>query len=249
MLNAKLFLVLAISSLMVSCHNNKVLFQTVPENLNVEIPEAVIQIGDILDINITSLNSQSTSIFSPTSLGKIGTIRNLEARKLDGYVVDQSGYIDIPIIGRLHVSAMSCSLLADSIKTKSKEYVLNPNVRVKVLNFRVSVLGEVNSPGSYDVINQKISLLELLSKAGGLSKAADASRVMILRDFNEKVETRYIDLTTLEFINSDFYYLRQNDEIYVLPDRLSQILDYGSLRYMGWGVTTSLVAILNYINS
>ena len=114
---------------MVSCHNNKVLFKTVPENLNVEIPEAVIQIGDILDINITSLNSQSTSIFSPTSLGKIGTIRNLEARKLDGYVVDQSGYIDIPIIGRLHVSAMSCSLLADSIKTKSKEYVLNPNVR------------------------------------------------------------------------------------------------------------------------
>jgi polysaccharide export outer membrane protein len=92
-------------------------------------------------------------------------------------------------------------------------------------------------------------LLELISKAGGLSKAADASRVMILRDFNEKVETRYIDLTTLEFINSDFYYLRQNDEIYVLPDRLSQILDYGSLRYMGWGVTTSLVAILNYINS
>ena len=121
-----------------------------------------------------------------------------------------------------------------------------PNVRVKVLNFRVSVLGEVNSPGTYDVINQKISLLELISRSGGLSKAANASRVMILRDFNEKVETRYIDLTTLEFVNSEFYYLRQNDEVYVLPDRLSQILDYGAFRYMGWGLTASFVAILNY---
>ena len=169
---------------MVSCQGNKVLFTDVPEKLYVEIPEAVIQVGDILDINITSLNSQSTSIFSPTSLGKIGTIRNLEARKLDGYMVDRLGYIDIPIIGKIHVAAMSCSSISDSIKSKSREYVLNPNVRVKVLNFRVSVLGEVNSPGTYDVINQKISLLELISRSGGLSKAADASRVMIIRDFN-----------------------------------------------------------------
>ena len=248
MLNRKQYFVVAIASLMVSCHCNKVLFKDVPEQLHVEIPEAVIQVGDILDINITSLNSQSTSIFSPTSLGKIGTIRNLEARKLDGYIVDRLGYIDIPIIGKLHVAARSCSSISDSIKTKSKEYVLNPNVRVKVLNFRVSVLGEVNSPGTYDVINQKISLLELISRSGGLSKAANASRVMILRDFNEKVETRYIDLTTLEFVNSEFYYLRQNDEVYVLPDRLSQILDYGAFRYMGWGLTASVVAILNYIN-
>ena len=248
MLNVKQYFFVAIASLMVSCHGNKVLFTDVPEQLHVEIPEAVIQVGDILDINITSLNSQSTSIFAPTSLGKIGTIRNLEARKLDGYTVDLLGYIDIPIIGKIHVAAMSCSSIRDSIKTKSKEYVLNPNVRVKVLNFRVSVLGEVNSPGTYDVINQKISLLELISRSGGLSKAADASRVMILRDFNEEVETRYIDLTTLEFVNSEFYYLRQNDEVYVLPDRLSQILDYGAFRYMGWGFTASVVAILNYIN-
>ena len=143
---------------------------------------------------------------------------------------------------------MSCSSISDSIKSKSREYVLNPNVRVKVLNFRVSVLGEVNSPGTYDVINQKISLLELISRSGGLSKAADASRVMIIRDFNEKVETRYIDLTTLEFVNSEFYYLRQNDEVYVLPDRLSQIFDYSAFRYMGWGFTASVIAILNYIN-
>ena len=83
MLSRKQYFFVAIASLMVSCHNNKVLFTDVPEKLYVEIPEAVIQVGDILDVNITSLNSQSTSIFSPTSLGKIGTIRNLEARKLD----------------------------------------------------------------------------------------------------------------------------------------------------------------------
>ena len=88
MLTREQYFFVVIASLMVSCQGNKVLFTDVPEKLYVEIPEAVIQVGDILDVNITSLNSQSTSIFSPTSLGKIGTIRNLEARKLDGYMVD-----------------------------------------------------------------------------------------------------------------------------------------------------------------
>ncbi|MDB3991518.1 polysaccharide biosynthesis/export family protein [Schleiferiaceae bacterium] len=231
-----------------SCSNNKVLFKNVPEHLNVEIPEAVIQVGDILDVNITSLNSQSTSIFSPTSLGKVGTIRNLEARKLDGFLVDRLGYIDIPIIGKIKATTLTCSSLRDSIKSKSKEYVLNPNVRVMILNFRVSVMGEVKSPGTFDVVNQKMSLLELISNAGGLTNSANPSRVMIIRDFNNSVETQYIDLTSLEFINSEYYYLKQNDEIYILPDKLSQVFDYGNLRYFNGLLAATLVAIINLMN-
>ena len=85
-MNLKKYIYLILLFLLVaSCSNSKVLFRNIPENIKVKIPEAVITYGDLIDVNISSLNNQSTSIFSPTTLGKIGTIRNAEARKLDGY--------------------------------------------------------------------------------------------------------------------------------------------------------------------
>ena len=132
--------------LVLSCSSRKVLFRNIPENIKVKIPEAVITYGDLIDINISSLNNQSTSIFSPTTLSKIGTIRNAEARKLDGYLVDGMGEIDLPILGKIKALGLTCSSLSESIKLKLKEYVQNPNVRTKILNFRVSILGEVAKP-------------------------------------------------------------------------------------------------------
>ena len=89
-MNLKKYIYLILLFLLVaSCSNSKVLFRNIPENIKVKIPEAVITYGDLIDVNISSLNNQSTSIFSPTTLGKIGTIRNAEARKLDGvYSID-----------------------------------------------------------------------------------------------------------------------------------------------------------------
>ena len=125
---------------LVSCSSNKILFKDIPEKTSIKIPEAVITYGDLIDVNISSLNNQSTSIFSAQqSMDKIGTIRNSEARKLDGYLVDSSGNIDIPILGIVKASGMTCSSLSKSIKKDIKKYVLNPNVRIKILNFRVSI--------------------------------------------------------------------------------------------------------------
>ena len=140
-MNLKKYIYLILLFLLVaSCSNSKVLFRNIPENIKVKIPEAVITYGDLIDVNISSLNNQSTSIFSPTTLGKIGTIRNAEARKLDGYLVDGMGNIDLPILGKIKALGLTCSSLSESIKLKLKEYVQNPNVRTKILNFRVSIL-------------------------------------------------------------------------------------------------------------
>ena len=107
---------------------------------------------------------------------------------------------------------------------------LNPTVRTKILNFRVSILGEVNNPGTYNVINQNISLTELISKAGGFTNSANPSKILIIRDANNEVETHYVDLTNYEFIYSEYYYLKQNDEVYVKPDKASLAFDFGILR-------------------
>ena len=228
-----------------SCSNSKVLFRNIPENIKVKIPEAVITYGDLIDVNISSLNNQSTSIFSPTTLGKIGTIRNAEARKLDGYLVDGMGNIDLPILGKIKALGLTCSSLSESIKLKLKEYVQNPNVRTKILNFRVSILGEVAKPGTFEVINQSISFTELISRAGDFNKNADPTKVMIIRSSNDEIETRYLDLTSHEFLNSEYYFLKQNDKIYVRPDNASLAFDFGFLRNAGaLSLLTSIIILI-----
>ena len=193
------------------------------------MPEAIITNGDILDINISSLNRESTLIFSQNS-NKNNWSQNLETRIIDGYLVDSSGNIEMPIVGSIKASGLTCFEFSELLKISLKEYVLNPTVRTKILNFRVSILGEVNNPGTFSVINQNISLTELISKAGGFTNSANPSKILIIRDANNEVETHYVDLTNYEFIYSEYYYLKQNDEVYVKPDKASLAFDFGILR-------------------
>lgn len=218
--------------LFASCSNNKLLFKNIPENLSIAMPDAIITNGDILDINIASLNRESTLIFSQNSNNNNWSY-NLETRIIDGYLVDSSGYIEMPIVGSIKASGLTCFEFSEFLKISLKEYVLNPSVRTKILNFRVSILGEVNRPGTFNVINQNISLTELISTAGGFTNNANPSKILIIRDANNEIETRYVDLTSYEFINSEYYFLKQNDEVYVKPDKASLAFDFGILRNIG----------------
>ena len=126
-----------------------------------------------------------------------------------------------------------------------KEYTQNPNVRTKILNFRVSILGEVARPGTFEVINQNISFTELISRAGDFKKNADPTKVMIIRNSNNEIETHYVDLTSQEFFTSAYYFLKQNDKIYVRPDKASLAFDFGILRNAGvLSLLTSIVVLI-----
>ena len=232
--------------LVISCSSNKILFKDIPENISIKVPEAVITYGDLIDVKISSLTNQSTSIFSPIAMDKIGTIRDAEARKLDAYLVDSSGNIDIPYIGKIKAYGLTCSSLSDSIKNKLLEFVKTPSVSTKILNFRVSILGQVASPGTFDVIDQNMSFTELISRAGDFSKNADPSNVMIIRNINNKITTAYIDLTSFEFFNSEYYFLKQNDKVYVRPDNASLAFDFGFLRNAGaLSLLTSIIILIS----
>ena len=220
-------------SLIVSCTSEKILFKNIPENISIKVPEAVITYGDLIDVKISSLTNQSTSIFSPIAMDKIGTIRDAEARKLDAYLVDSSGEIDITYIGKIKAYGLTCSALSDSIKNKLLEFVKTPSVSTKILNFRVSILGEVAKPGTFNVIDQNMSFTELISRAGDFSKNADPTNVMIIRNVNNVITTKYVDLTTFDFFKSEYYFLKQNDKVYVRPDNASLAFDFGFLRNAG----------------
>jgi polysaccharide export outer membrane protein len=246
-LHSKNYIILMFSFILViSCSSNKILFKDIPENISIQVPEAVITYGDLIDVKISSLTNQSTSIFSPIAMDKIGTIRDAEARKLDAYLVDSSGNIDITYIGKIKAYGLTCSSLSDSIKNKLLEFVKTPSVSTKILNFRVSILGQVASPGTFNVIDQNMSFTELISRAGDFSKNADPTNVMIIRNVNNKITTAYIDLTSFEFFNSEYYFLKQNDKVYVRPDNASLAFDFGFLRNAGaLSLLTSIIILIS----
>ena len=148
----------------------------------------------------------------------------------------------MPIIGKLKVKGLTCSFLSESIKIKLEEFIKTPFVRSKIINFRVSILGEVNSPGAYDVLNQSITLPELISIAGGLKNSADRKKIMIVRNSENKIYREFIDFTSYEFFKSNYYYLQQNDQIFVSPNQSSLYLEYGILKNAG--VLSLLTSIL-----
>jgi polysaccharide export outer membrane protein len=159
--------------------------------------------------------------------------------------VDSSGNIDIPYIGIIKAYGLTCTSLSDSIKNKLLEYVKAPSVSTKILNFRVSILGEVANPGTFNVIDQNMTFIELISRAGDFNKNADPTKVMIIRSSNDEIETRFLDLTSHEFLNSEYYFLKQNDKIYVRPDNASLAFDFGILRNAGaLSLLTSIIILI-----
>ena len=173
-----------------------------------------IQPGDVLDIQIKALNPESVLVFQKQASQNNQQGQN---RTLDGYVVDNKGNINLPIIGSINTSNQNTQILAKEIQKALSPYVNNPTVNIRVLNFRVSVLGEVNNPGTFTVLEERVSLPQVLGLAGDLTINGDRT-ILLIRNENGKNSHHNIDLTSAEFMQSPFYFLKQNDIVYVRPN-------------------------------
>ena len=186
------------------------------ETLNNYLSPSV-QIGDILDINIKALDNESVSMFQSTDTGQF-TTNSLDVRKLNGYKVDSSGEIDLPLMGPVKVIDLTTNQISTILEDKLKSFVVNPAVKTTILNFKFSVLGEVKNPQTFSVIDYKISIIQAIGMAGDLTINGDRSNITLLREVNGNFESTIIDLTSFDIISSPFYNLRQNDIIYVRPN-------------------------------
>lgn len=186
------------------------------ETLNNYLSPSV-QIGDILDINIKALDIESVSMFQSTDAGKI-TTNSLDVRKLNGYKVDSEGQIDLPLLGSIKVIDLTPNQISELLEQKLKSFVVSPAVKTMILNFKFSVLGEVKSPQTFSVIDDKISIIQAIGMAGDLTINGDRSNITLLREVNGNFESTTIDLTSFDITSSAYYNLRQNDVIYVRPN-------------------------------
>jgi len=173
----------------------------------------VIQTEDILAISVTSLNAEASAVFSFSSQSSgAGASGGAE------YLVDHSGRINLPLLGSLPVAGMTTAELREEVRKKLLIYLKEPIVNIRLVNFKVSIIGDVSNPGVYEVANEKISIPELLSMAGDLNLSAKRNEVLIIREQDGKREYIPVDLTKNIF-RSPYFYLKNNDLIYVQPHR------------------------------
>ena len=212
--------------------------------------EVIIHKDDLLAILVNSKDPELALPFNmPVVTYQIGAQTTAQQRLL-GYLVDQNGDIDFPILGKIHVEGLTRMQVTELIKQKlmSEDLIKDPIVTVQFLNFKVSVMGEVTRPGTFDISGDRITLLEALSMAGDLTIYGRRDRVAVIREKDGKRRILYHDLRSSDIFQSPCYYLQQNDIVYVAPNKAktgqSRINSNNSV-----GVWLSAVSVLASITS
>ena len=182
-----------------------------------------IQTNDLLYIYVESRAPEATVRFNQET-NKIaidgGVVMNPGGSAVTGYLVNNEGDIIFPVLGRLHVLGKTHAQLAAEIEQKlvSEGHILDATVTVKLMNFKVSVLGEVHKPGQIEASGERLTIFEALSMVGDMTIYGQRQNVTVVREENGNRIVGEIDLTSKDVFDSPYYYLHQNDVVYVEPN-------------------------------
>jgi polysaccharide export outer membrane protein len=176
-----------------------------------------IQPADILSISVTSRSPESSAIFGANAAAHPSSSIN-ESQQL-GYKVDPQGNIDLPLLQTMKVAGLTTAQLQQKLKENMLTYYKDPVVNVKILNLKVFVYGDVLRPDAYSLPNEKTTITQALALAGDLNITAMRDRIVLVRVVDNERKFIPIDLTSKNLFNSPYYYLNNNDEIYVQPDK------------------------------
>jgi polysaccharide export outer membrane protein len=223
-----------------------------------QLVEPVIQKGDVLQINIVSKSSSSNQIFNQnysTIIPEAGiSSGSAPTAGSNGYMVDiVTGEIKLPLLGIIYADGMTKLELEREIIKRSAEYLKeDPIVNIRYLNFRITFHGFIRTPGIQTFSSERVTFLEALGAAGGTVQGADLKKIIVIREQNGKRSTNTVDLTNGNFFDSPYYYLKQNDIVYVPPSNrqlvvtdpsVNRTLQYVSL---GFNVVNIIVLFLTF---
>jgi polysaccharide export outer membrane protein len=174
-------------------------------------------------------------------LPSTGNTGSIAERVNEGYLVDKNGFINFPVIGKIALSGLTKEEAQDKMTDLIKVHVKNPIVNVRFQNFKVTVIGEVNQPASFNVATEKINVLEALGLAGDMTAYGRRENVLIIREKDGMRTTTRINLNSKEVLTSPFFYLQQNDVVYVEPDNKAKVADTAAgNRFLGlWAALIS----------
>lgn len=211
-----------------SCVSRKdlVYFRDVPaDDPTINLPEyhePVVQVDDILHVTIQTVDGGLAMATGQLSGGiadvdaSVSPSRNTTPA---GYLVDKEGNITMPMLGTFQVAGLTTAEVREAVTTAASKYFKDPTVQVRFANFKITVIGEVTQPATYTVPNEKVTLLDAIGMAGDLTIYGKRENVLLIRDNAGKKEFIRLDLTAYDTFNSPYFYLKQNDIIYVEPGK------------------------------
>lgn len=180
--------------------------------------EVKLQPDDLLNIIVSAENPEVTIPFNlPQIQGNYDL--NDKQSAIKTYLIDQEGFIDYPVVGKIKLGGLYRSEAIALLKNKVSEYIKNPSINLRILNYKISVLGEVLKPGTYNIQSERITILEALSMAGDMTIYGKRKNVLVIHEEDGKKTYRRFDLTNSELLDQQKYYLSQNDVVFVEPNR------------------------------
>ena len=216
--------------------------------------DARIMPKDILTITVNTVNPEASEPFNLLIHNTLNASRSIATSggSLQTYLVDNNGCIDFPVVGTLQVGGLTKSMCEKLIHDKIERYMNaeeNPIVTVRMSNYKISVIGEVNRPGMFTVGNEKINIFEALAQAGDLSIYGVRDRVKLIRENAKgRKEIHTINLNDANIVNSPYYYLQQNDVVYVEPNSVkARNSAIGTSTTIWISVTGALVSLASLI--
>jgi len=180
--------------------------------------EPVLKNDDLLSIIVSANDPEITYMFNIPQIQ--GNYKVDESQSsIRTYLIDSYGQIEFPVLGKISLAGLTRSEAIKELTQKVKPYITNPTINLRILNYKVSVIGEVIKPGSYNFSSERVTLLEALAIAGDLTIYGKRNNILIIREKNNEKTYNRVDITNSSFVNSEFYYLTQNDVIVVEPNK------------------------------
>ena len=214
--------------------------------------EPVLQKNDILSITVSSLNVEAAEMFNVANKtsSQVGS-GNGRPSPTAGYLIDQDGYIQFPFIGQIMAAGLTKKDLRQYITKELiiRKLLLDPIVDIRYLNFKVSVLGEVNNPSVFTIPSEKVTLLEALGLAGDMTIFAKRDNVFLISEQDGIKTTKRINLNTDELFTSPNYYLKPNDIVYVQPNKRKVRTTSNSAQWFSvilGSLSLAVIAITNF---
>lgn len=186
----------------------------------------IIKEADVLDIKVSAFDELAVKPFNlPSMTSTNDPEATASAASASQYTVSTEGYVSMPVLGRVYCLGMTKKQLEQDLEERLKIYLTDPRVDVKLTNFSISVLGSVGNPGQKTTNNEKLNLFQAMALAGDMSPSADRTNVKLLRysEQSQKDTLISLDFSDRSIVNSPYYYLQQNDILYVEPDKNAQI--------------------------
>ncbi|MDD6209467.1 MAG: polysaccharide biosynthesis/export family protein [Bacteroidales bacterium] len=207
---------------------------------------------DILAITVSSVDPSAVAAFNLPAVTYMepGEKEMRSTASLQTYLVDNEGYINFPVLGRVKLGGLTKKDAIALLEERISEYVKDPIVSIQFLNYKITVQGEVMKPGEYVLKNERVSILDALGMAGDLTINGERTNILLIRDNNGTIETHRFDITSSELFKSPYYYLKQNDIVYVEPNKArKKNARYSQAEQFNVTVASTLISAVSVITS